>query len=879
MKITSKNSHLKIVALAALGVSTLIFAVAVFIPSTQPTVTLGQYALKNNDLTLGATRAYRPWYENGAWQGDVIEYEILADGTRRTDVDVGANPATQGDLGYCGRAGSGCWSARASFDAAEAADSSYWQNRNIITNNAGQKAFTWNYLSDAQRIALDPDMASSIAASTSPTPSTLNAEPYISEILDYVLGERVHERINIAPGVTDAYFRTRYNLLGDVTASPVFIGPPRELLSPFAGFIDFTTAQASRAERVAVPANDGMLHILDAANGFEVFAYVPSMVLNKLALLTARDQTYEHTYYLAGELATGSAKIGADWRTLLTGGGGPGFAGLFALNMTNPAFTNDKLLFEKTLSDGFGYIYGKPQIAPLGTDEANSSWYIITGNGYSTASGRPTTLKFVSLDDVNAVPPTVTVSGSTGGLSAPTLLSTDGDEIPDLAFAGDLNGDLWMFELNQTDPGNSTYTKVFDGIPDQPITNAPTVAEHPTEDGYMVYFGTGSIFSNDDALNDGESPADSGSFIKKQAVYGIWIDTTDLTTLKANADGNGFPYSSSDLQSQTLAVTSKQFIVGGPTQNVRITPTEQPVNYRCPFPADPTCVVDDLPKGWVVPLPNCGERLIGTPFVRAGRIQFVTSNPTGLNCGERTLEGDSWVMSLDYVTGGDGNNTVVYNLNNDLVLDDGDTVAVTVGGESVNKAPVGLGLGEGNISQPTFARLRLGTDKMFINGLILSFPPISNPGEILGGHIDVETDSPNNQTYTPTNGVIAPNNRDKHSEGYNIQTNDGLGGSVDGHVHDYDGMHNVDYVDLFQLEPRRGLANLNTALAVQEVPDPTTVPAARRTMKRESWSAAPALRLWKANSIAPTTPCIRMPMVIVTRQPVAYPPISPRSTR
>jgi hypothetical protein len=793
MKLAIKNSPLKILALAALGVSTLIFAVAVFLPSTQPTVTMGQYALKNNDLTKGATTAYRPWFENGAWQGDIIEYEILTDGSRRTDVNVGANPAEQGNLGYCGRALSGCWSARATFDAEEAADASYWQNRNIITNNAGQTAFTWDNLSPAQRNALDPETVSNITAAGD---ATLNDEPYISEILNYIRGERIHERSNIAPGVTDAYFRTRYNLLGDVTASPVYIGPPRELLGKVDGYVTFSTTYASRAARLAVPANDGMLHILDAADGSEVLAYVPSMVINKLGLLAARDQTYEHTYYLAGELLQGSAQIGDTWHTILTGGGGPGFPGLFALDMTNPAFTSDKLLFEKTLSDGFGFIYGKPQIVPLGTDNANPDWYIVTGNGYSTTSGHPTALKFVSLDNFNTVY-TVTISGSNGGLSAPTLLSTDGDDIPDLAFAGDINGDLWMFEIDQSDPGASTYTKVFDGSPDQPISNAPIVAEHPTEDGYLVFFGTGSIFSSDDALNDGEYPAGSGSFIKKQAVYGIWVDTSDLTTFKA-----GLPYDSADLQTQTLATTSKQFVTGGPIQNVRITPSEQAVNYRCPFPAD-TC---DLHKGWMVSLPNCGERLIGTPFVRAGRIQFVTTNPTGLNCGERTLEGDSWVMSLDYVTGGDGNNTVVYNLNDDLVLDDGDTVPFTVSGESVNKAPVGLGLGEGNISQPTFARLKLGTDKMFINGLILAFPPIANPGEILGGHIDVETDS-------PSNGVIATNNRDKHSEGYNIQINDGLGGAVDGHVHDYDGIHAVDHVDLFELEPRRGEANLITAVA------------------------------------------------------------------
>ena len=68
---------------------------------------------------------------------------------------------------------------------------------------------------------------------------------------------------------------------------------------------------------------------------------------------------------------------------------------------------------------------------------------------------------------------------------------------------------------------------------------------------------------------------------------------------------------------------------------------------------------------------------------------------------------------------------------------------------------------------------------------------------------------------SPTNGVIATNNRDKHSEGYNVQVNDGLGGAIDGHVHDYDGIHDVDYVDLFEIEPRRGEANLVTALAAQ----------------------------------------------------------------
>jgi len=75
------------------------------------------------------------------------------------------------------------------------------------------------------------------------------------------------------------------------------------------------------------------------------------------------------------------------------------------------------------------------------------------------------------------------------------------------------------------------------------------------------------------------------------------------------------------------------------------------------------------------------------------------------------------------------------------------------------------------------------------------------PVSFLGGHIEVHTDSPNSGT-TAANGIY------KYSQGYNVTQGDGLGRAVDGHVHDYDTLNGVIHVDLFQLEPRRGLASL-----------------------------------------------------------------------
>ena len=280
------------------------------------------------------------------------------------------------------------------------------------------------------------------------------------------------------------------------------------------------------------------------------------------------------------------------------------------------------MLFEKTGSD-FGQIYGPPVIAPLGTP-SSPHWYIFTGNGYKTTcttSGnitcntdttRPTKLLMVGLNSTDTVVGIGT--NTTGGLSSPALVSSDkSDLMPELAFAGDINGDLWMFKLNKTNPASSTAYKVFDGSPNQPITNTPAIIEHPTESGYMVYFGTGSVFSETDAGNDTD----------QQAIYGIWIkqewidDPTNITA----------PINPSQLVTQSLNTSPVTGTFNGELKNLRTVPNEQPITYSCNA-GDTDCESHKYP-GWKLIFPNCGERLLGSPFPRAGRIQFVTTNPSG----------------------------------------------------------------------------------------------------------------------------------------------------------------------------------------------------------------------------------------------------------
>ena len=754
MNIQGKHRYLRLFVLLTLGISSLLYAVAVFMPSSQPPVLLGKYALKSLDLTQGDTKAYRSWFENGAWQGDIIEYDILQNGTRTTNAPVGSNDPTV--LLAAANDPTKNWMARAEFLKKETNVTDYWKEisggRHIITYNGAQVNFLWDNLSATQKLALDAttlaDPDGDPTTSDAEDPASSQGDNYFSPILNFIRGDRSLERDK--PG---GFLRRRYSLLGDITTTPVYIGPPTELFGSFSDYSTFNTDNATRAGLVAAPANDGMLHILDAAEGTEVFAYVPSMVIPKLDRLAARDTTYEHTYYLDGELTSGSAQRNGTWNTVLTGGGGAGFIGMFALNMTDPGATGTKIIFEKNESSNseiFGHIYGEPTIAPLGTLET-PAWYVFTGNGYRNLTdypGHTTALLMVSLDNpatVYSIP-----TGSTGGLSAPTLLSVDGDLIVDTAFAGDINGDLWMFKINPD--GTGTSKLIYNGSSDQPIVNRPAVTEDPDDPGsYFVYFGTGSLFSQSDAIND----------VDTQGIYGIrvkseWIADPDLLTTALT---------SSDLKRQTLASPPLDDTFTGTTESVRYfnCPDNEPdcqdvYYYDCPVDK-PDC---DISDGWRLMFPDCGERLVGAPFVRAGRVQFVTTNPTGAlppaECGITTaLPGNSWVMSLDYLTGGDGGN-VVYNLNGDTSLDNSDKVS--------DEIPVGLRLGEGNIAQPAFVRLQTGIDKMYINGLILAIPLTVETGPILSGHIDVETDS-------PWNGETAVNGVSKHSEGYNVDTPQG----------------------------------------------------------------------------------------------------------
>jgi Tfp pilus tip-associated adhesin PilY1 len=622
-------------------------------PLTQPLWSIGAYTLKQPNLGPGTTQAYRTWFENGAWQGDIIEYDVDTSGKRSTDVAVGAHPVSDGNSN---------WSARFEFAHQQATVADYWKSahgRKIITRDGNsQVAFRWDTLSASQRNRLDP--------------ATKTTAAWDSPILNFVRGDRSQESPH-------GSLRKRYSLLGDTgKTQPLYIGAPNRTL-PHEGHAQYKINNANRAGRVIIGANDGMVHVFDADSGIEVYAYVPSMLLPTLYRLAAPD--YAHTWFADGQLVSGDAKIGSTWRTLVAGGLGAGARGLFALDVTSPTLSSEtsmtaddtKVLWEHT-GDILGYIHGKPAIALL----SSGSWYVISGNGYGSVAGTAA-LYLAPLD--GGMPITLATNNASGnGLSAPALVDTDGDADVDIAFAGDLLGNLWKFDLNN--PGRAAELLFAAGV-SKPITTAPDVGVHPNG-GYLVYFGTGSLLSAADAADTSQ-----------QTVYAIWDYPNRSSTITDSIDGNGKRI----LLSQNLPIdTYIDPADRTKTSSVRLASRNRP-NWS-------------WNRGWKADLSrNSGERVLGDMQLRGNRLHLVTDLPATNN-----QAGESWLLELDWLSGG-AVSSVFLDLNHDGILNNSDKL--TLDDTSV-RVPIGINLGPGNRSQPSFARITNGADALFINGVNLA---------------------------------------------------------------------------------------------------------------------------------------------------------------
>jgi len=526
--------------------------------------------------------------------------------------------------------------------------------RNIFTANTDPTAaplglpFTWNNgLVDAQKAALayvDPN-------------GVLPEEVQ----LNWLRGDHSQEQQNGGP------FRDRNRALGDIiNFNPMLVKANYfgyERLPDSAGgntYSDFYNHnRLNRRAMVYVGANNGMLHGFDAATGNELFAYVPNLLIPELSRLA--DPAYTHRYYIDGQAFAGDAYLNGSWKTILVTTLGAGGRGVFALDVTNPDnFGPSNVLWEFTDPD-LGYVVGEPQVVRM----ANGQWAAVFGNGYNSDS-QQAFLFIVNLetgDLIKKIPTGVGSDAASNGLAPPALLPDQTGTII-AAYAGDMLGNLWKFDLSATIPGgtsNTGWRSAFSPGPSpdplftavsadgdlQPITARPEITIHP-DGGYMILFGTGRyLASNDNVISDTNEPV--------QSLYGIWDNNSQVIL--------------SDPSART-AVLQEQTILGEPfisnlDQSTRVLSNNE---------------VDWATKqGWFMDLVSPvhgrqGERVTLRPIIRRTRVIFTSRIPSDDPC---VFGGDGWVMEIDALSGGRVD-YALFDINQDSIFDESDFVPVEV---------------------------------------------------------------------------------------------------------------------------------------------------------------------------------------------------------
>lgn len=466
--------------------------------------------------------------------------------------------------------------------------------------------FLWESLSGDQRKMLNASPASGGYAPTG------------LQHLEYLRGVRSMEA-----GQVQGFFRKRASLLGDIIGSkPVYVGAPAWRYSGL-DYQAFHEARKGRRKAVYVGANDGMLHAFDAADGTELFAYIPNALLPALSQLTRID--YQHRPYVDGGISVSEAEVLGNWKTVLAAGVGGGAQGVFALDVSDPEhFSEGKgALWEFTDGDDadLGNIMGAPLIAKFKTGDNKGvpvyKYFVVIANGVNSykedganrfshdAAGA---LFLLSLDKspgekwrqgVNyfKFKTPITEIALPNGLMAPAMAVGD-DGAARVIYAGDLQGNLWRFDFSGVKPwsgaspgNNPVFVAMDDRQRRQPISARPAIAFAPGG-GYVVLFGTGKFLESGDGV---------AANFSMQSLYGIY------DTLKKDYRIAG----RSELALRTMAATTGNAMqIGGNA-----------------FDYDATTLAR---KGWYVDFPDSdrtGERSVTDPVLASGRLFFQSLLP------------------------------------------------------------------------------------------------------------------------------------------------------------------------------------------------------------------------------------------------------------
>jgi type IV pilus assembly protein PilY1 len=431
----------------------------------------------------------------------------------------------------------------------------------------------------------------------------------------------------------------------------------------------FKLSTQSRKGTVYVAANDGMLHAFEtdpdnnpyyqtagiatttttddaftgtldtnpaSGEGSERWAYVPGLVLPEIKNLA--NEPYIHEYTTDGSPAIGDVCFSpcgsqANWHTILVAGLNGGGRGYYALDVTDP--NNPKALWELkggsdaaecltsiTANDGGNHIddcniglsFGNPIITKRKSD---GKWVVIVTSGYNNIIPGDGQGHLYVVDAQTGVILN-RIDTNVGNLATPSGLArinawvdnAFNDNTTLRVYGGDLQGNVWRFQLDPSEAGYMTAYKLAtltdaSSVP-QPITARPELGE--VQGFSVVYVGTGKLLGTSDTAT---TPPP-----QTQSIYAIRDDLTS---------GGAIDPRAGSMVQQTLT----------PIDSATRTASANPVDFN-------------TDKGWFIDLPDSGERVNVDPILQLGTLVVPSNVPSADSC---VAGGYGWINFLDYRSG------------------------------------------------------------------------------------------------------------------------------------------------------------------------------------------------------------------------------------
>ncbi|ENW0099116.1 pilus assembly/adherence protein PilC, partial [Neisseria gonorrhoeae] len=248
---------------------------------------------------------------------------------------------------------------------------------------------------------------------------------------------------------------------------------------------------------LATAANDGMVHIFKKNGGSDErsynlkLSYIPGTMprkdiqsqestLAKELRAFAEKGYVGDRYGVDGGFVLRQVNLNGQDRVFMFGAMGLGGRGAYALDLSkiNGNYPAAAPLFDVKDGDNngknrvevkLGYTVGTPQIGKT----QNGTYSAFLASGYAAKkiddSTNKTALYVYDLKDTLGTPiAKIEAPGGKGGLSSPTLVDKDLDGTVDIAYAGDRGGNMYRFDLSNSDPNKWSAKAIFEGT--KPIT-------------------------------------------------------------------------------------------------------------------------------------------------------------------------------------------------------------------------------------------------------------------------------------------------------------------------------------------------------------------------------------------------------------------------